>query len=121
MKKQTKIIIGLASVILLASLILIIVLQSSRKKEEDKFSEFEKKLSDIAVEYYEDEIEPYMAKTLSDKVGYYIVSLGDLKRAGKDVVDFENKSCDLEATSVKFNYTDGTNYELEVYLECENK
>ncbi len=119
MKKQTKIIIGLASIVLLASLILLIIF-IFKKGEEKKTNPLETKFSDVAVKYYKKEIEPYVAKNYSNHLGYYIVNLNDLKQAKEDVSLFIEKNCDVNDTYVKFVYTEGTDYKTETHLACDN-
>jgi len=115
MKKNKKLIIGLASIILLASLILIIVLVVKNQKPS-----LEKQLKDLAVEYYENdykELYPNFLKQWKE----FKIDLDGLKGVKKDVSVFEEHKCDMTETYVLFTYEDDDTYKTEVHLSCEEE
>ncbi len=116
MKDKKKIIIGLVSIVILASLIFIIVFIVNKKNDNN----LEKKLSDMVVEYYEQEfvkIQPNFLK----QWGEYTVDLDNLKGFNRDVSVFEEHNCDMTDTYVKLTYKDDSSYDIDVHLACEEK
>lgn len=114
MNKQTKkIVIILAGILVLAGIILLVFfhLKGNTNKLENDFKS-------MAVKFYEAKIEPHVGKTLT-QVGYYIVTLDELKNNQYDISEFEKKSCDMGSSYVTFTYNEEDSYDLEVTLNCE--
>ncbi len=112
--KKKKIIIGAASVIALVVLIIIIgyVVHLNNTKLERTFTK-------LATEYYEGEPKKYSSDIIS-RLGYFMVSLNDLKNFNKDVSLFEEHSCDLTDTYAKLTFKEDNSYDVEVHLACED-
>lgn len=111
MKNKKTIIIGLASLLVLAGLIITIVLFNNNNKLENR-------LTKLATDYFENNIK----EIGSDKayyMGYYMVVLNDLKSADKDISMFEKKSCDMTDTYAKLTFKEDKSYDVEVHLNCE--
>lgn len=111
--KKKNIIIGLASVIALASLVFIMILVFSNNE-----TKLEKNLSTWASEYYDKEIKE-QASGYVNYLGYYVVTVNDLKGYGKDISMFEKKSCDTTDTYAKLTFKEDKSYDVEVHLNCE--
>lgn len=112
MKKKTKIVIGLASIVLLASLILIIVLINRNS------SGLEKQLKDLAIEYYENDYKKFNPNILKQWKELRI-DLDALKGYEKDISIFEEHGCDIEETYATLIYKDDNAYDTKVHLACE--
>ncbi len=81
-------------------------------------TKLERNFTKLAKEYYEGEPKEY-ASDIIDHLGYFMVSLNDLKGMNVDISDFEAKSCDLTDTYGKFTFKEDDSYEIEVHLACE--
>lgn len=108
--KKKNLIIGLVSILVLAGLIITFVLLNSNK--------LEKKLTNLATEYYEGEAKTYGSDVIS-QLGYYMVKLSDLKNNDKDISLFEEHNCDLTETYAKLTFKDDKTYDVEVHLACD--
>ncbi len=115
MKKNTKIIIGLASIVLLASLILIIVLVNR-----DKEPSLEKQFSDMVVDYYENDYKKFNPNTLK-QLKELRIDLDAIKGYEKDVSVFEEHNCNMADTYATLTYKDDTSYDIDVHLACEEE
>ncbi len=111
--KKKNIIIGVASVIALAALIFIMILVFGNNE-----AKLEKKLSSLASEYYDKEIKE-QASGYVNYLGYYVVTINDLKSYGEDISMYEKKSCDMTDTYAKLTFKEDESYDVEVHLNCE--
>ncbi len=115
MKKNKKIIIGLASIILLASLIFIIIVCVNKHNT----SKLEDQLKTVAVNYYEEDYKFYYPDFLKTYKEFKI-TMDQLKRLQRDVSALEEKNCDEKETYVTFKYVEDDNsYTTDVHLSCE--
>lgn len=111
--KKKNIVIGLISALLLIGLITAIgvMIHLNNTKLERNFSK-------LATEYYEGEPKQYASDIIS-RLGYFMVSLNDLKGMNMDISQFEEHSCDLTDTYGKFTFKNDDSYDIEVHLACE--
>lgn len=113
--KKKNIIIGLVSLVVLAGLIttICVIVHLNNTK-------LDRKLSKLATEYYEGEPKEYASDIISH-LGYFMVSLNDLKGMDMDISLFEKYSCDLTDTYAKFTFEKDKSYKIETHLACQEK
>lgn len=111
--KKKNIIIGIASASVLAILVIIVCVVIHFNS-----NTLEKSFSKLATEYYEGEPKTYASDIIS-QLGYFMVSLNDLKSMNMDISKFEEHSCDLTDTYAKLTFKDDDSYDVEVHLACQ--
>lgn len=104
--------------VLLASLILISLTACSKTKKEN----LEKQLTDIAVDYYENEFSKKNPSFLK-LIGEFRIDLDGLKGMGKDISVFEDRNCDMVDTYVTLTYNaeESKSYDTSVHLACDKE
>lgn len=113
MKTKKNIIIGVASTVVLVALITIIAFGFNSKE-----NRMEKKLTQLATEFYEGEPKTY-ASDIITQLGYFMVNLSDMKNMDMDISLFERNSCDMADTYAKLTFKEDKSYDVEVHLNCE--
>ena len=114
--KKISTIFGVVSIVVLIAIVLIVMFLTSDKAKERKL---EKELTSLATEFYEDEIKGTFAEDYTSSLGYYIVSLDDMKNKEKDVSKFLDYSCDLNETYAKLVFKSDDSFEVETKLSCQ--
>lgn len=117
MKKTTAIIIGIASVVLIASLVLILIVFLPKLENDEKENLLKEKLTEMVSDYYENEFKVLMPSYL-EQTGSLTVTLDSLQGMNKDISLFEEHSCDYTKTFAEVK-KDGDSYVIEAHLDCE--
>ena len=77
----------------------------------------EKKLIEIATNYYNNEFVNYIPNVIKQNSTIKI-DVNMLKQVKKDVSIFEKHKCNLQETYVILNFDNNSNYSTEIHLDC---
>lgn len=119
MKKSTIVIIGLASIVLLASLILIFTQFLPKIEKDEEEIKLKETLESMVKDYYDNEFKKVMPNFLESN-GTLTVTLDYLQEVKKDISLFEEHKCDYNDTFVDIKYDEKDEYRLETTLKCED-